>query len=100
MRGRDPVQGNSIVIAKDNSKPRGRPRAFDMGAAVDKAMRLFHGRGYDAVGVAELGAALGVNPPSLYAAFGSKMGLFREAVARYVAGPGNVFAQSRAKGGT
>src|SRR5215469_9355916 len=71
-----------------------------MVAAVDKALRLFHGRGYDAVGVAELGAALDVNPPSLYAAFGSKMGLFREAVARYIAGPGNVFAQSRAKGGT
>lgn len=71
-----------------------------MSAAVDKAMRLFHGRGYDAVGVAELGEALGVNPPSLYAAFGSKMGLFRQAVARYIAGPGNVFAQSLAKGGT
>src|SRR5690242_7796928 len=98
MRDRGAVQGNSIVNAKNNPKPRGRPRTFDMGAAVDKAMGLFHGRGYDGVGVAELGAALGVSPPSLYAAFGSKMGLFRQAVARYIAGPGNVFAQSRAKG--
>lgn len=51
-------------------------------------MALFHARGYDAVGVAELGAAIGVKAPSLYAAFGSKKGLFEQALARYLEGDG------------
>lgn len=46
-------------------------------------MRLFAKHGYDGVGVAELSGALGVNPPSLYAAFGSKRGLFERAVQLY-----------------
>jgi TetR/AcrR family transcriptional repressor for divergent bdcA len=46
-------------------------------------MRLFAKHGYDGVGVAELSEALGVNPPSLYAAFGSKRGLFERAVQLY-----------------
>jgi TetR/AcrR family transcriptional repressor for divergent bdcA len=46
-------------------------------------MRLFARHGYDGVGVAELSEALGVNPPSLYAAFGSKRGLFERAVQLY-----------------
>lgn len=46
-------------------------------------MRLFARHGYDGVGVAELSEALGVNPPSLYAAFGSKRGLFERAVELY-----------------
>ncbi len=43
-------------------------------------MRLFATRGYDAVGIAELSQAIGVKPPSLYAAFGSKRGLFEAAI--------------------
>ncbi|MEM7044360.1 MAG: TetR/AcrR family transcriptional regulator [Pseudomonadota bacterium] len=46
-------------------------------------MTLFHERGYDGVGVAELAKEIGINPPSLYAAFGSKLGLFERAVERY-----------------
>ena len=46
-------------------------------------MRLFARRGYDGVGVAELSEALGVNPPSLYAAYGSKCGLFEHAMRIY-----------------
>jgi TetR/AcrR family transcriptional regulator, repressor for divergent bdcA len=62
-------------------------------------MKLFHARGYDAVGVAELGAELGIKPPSFYAAFGSKAGLFERALQRYIAGEFNVFQRARAKGG-
>lgn len=58
------------------SKPRGRPRRFDPDAAVAKAQHLFHARGYDAVSVADVTESLGINPPSFYAAFGSKAGLF------------------------
>lgn len=63
-------------------------------------MRLFHAKGYDAVGVAELGQALGINPPSFYAAFGSKAGLFRLALDRYFASEANIFARAREKGGS
>jgi TetR/AcrR family transcriptional regulator, copper-responsive repressor len=74
------------------ARPRGRPRAFDRAAALDKAMRLFWACGYEATSVAELSQAMGVNPPSLYAAFGDKQRLYEEAVDAYQAGPG-CFAQ-------
>lgn len=65
------------------SRPRGRPRRFDPERAVATAQRLFHARGYDGLGVAEMTEALGVNPPSFYAAYGSKLGLFDRVLARY-----------------
>lgn len=66
-------------------KPRGRPRQFDRDEALERAMRLFWERGYDATSVSDLGAATGLNPPSLYAAFQDKESLFLEAVDRYQA---------------
>lgn len=64
-------------------RSRGRPRQFDPDKAVEAAQRLFHERGYDAVGVADLTKLLGVNPPSFYAAFGSKAGLYARVLDRY-----------------
>jgi AcrR family transcriptional regulator len=46
-------------------------------------MELFWEHGYDGTSVADLTAAMAIRPPSLYAAFGSKEQLFREAVALY-----------------
>ncbi|MFS8150752.1 TetR/AcrR family transcriptional regulator [Vreelandella titanicae] len=60
-------------------------RPFDREAGVAVAKDLFHERGYDAVGVAELTRALGINPPSLYAAYGNKAGLYERCLAIYVA---------------
>ncbi len=57
-------------------------------------MNLFHEHGYDGIGVADLAAAIGINPPSLYAAFGSKLGLFEQAVARYLADGGGFIAEA------
>lgn len=68
---------------------RGRPRKFDRDAALTKAWRAFHARGYDQVSVSDLAADIGINPPSLYAAFGSKADLFDEVATRYANGPGN-----------
>ncbi|MFI6447971.1 TetR/AcrR family transcriptional regulator [Kitasatospora sp. NPDC050543] len=62
---------------------RGRPRSFDREAALEQAMRLFWERGYEATSVADLTAAMGIRPPSLYAAFGDKRSLFEEVVATY-----------------
>lgn len=67
-------------------RPRGRPRRFDPEAAVATAQRLFHARGYDAVSVSDVTEALGINPPSFYAAFGSKAGLYARVLDRYNGG--------------
>ncbi|UHC18963.1 TetR/AcrR family transcriptional regulator [Methylobacterium currus] len=65
-------------------RPRGgRPWSFDRDAAVETAMRLFWRHGYEGVSVGDLTKAIGVAPPSLYAAFGNKAGLYRQALARY-----------------
>jgi AcrR family transcriptional regulator len=65
----------------------GRPRAFDEGAALEKAMHVFWAKGYDAASLSDLTAAMGINPPSLYAAFGNKEELFLRVLARYGEGP-------------
>jgi TetR/AcrR family transcriptional repressor for divergent bdcA len=88
------------VSAIKKAQPRGRPRSFDIEEAVDRAVKLFHRRGYDAVGVAELGSELGIKPPSFYAAFGSKAGLFEQALERYTASKSNVFSNALLKGGS
>lgn len=62
---------------------RGRPRAFDAEQGVAVAERLFRERGYDAVGVAELVQAIGIKPPSFYAAYGSKKQLLERVLNRY-----------------
>ena len=64
-------------MTTNKSRSRGRPRRFDPDAAVATAQQLFHARGYDAVSVADVTDALGINPPSFYAAFGSKAGLYQ-----------------------
>ncbi len=66
----------------------GRPRSFNRDQALDAAMRVFWRQGYEGASLTALTAAMGINRPSLYAAFGDKAGLFREAVARYGLGPG------------
>lgn len=75
-----------IASAMETRRPPGRPRAFDREAALEAAMRLFWRDGYDATSVSALTRAMGVTPPSLYAAFGDKRRLFLEAAERY-AGP-------------
>ncbi|MET0375437.1 MAG: TetR/AcrR family transcriptional regulator [Rhizorhabdus sp.] len=62
---------------------RGRPRSFDPDAAIEAAQQLFQQRGYDGVGVAEIGKAMGITPPSFYNAFGSKAALFDRVLDRY-----------------
>lgn len=62
---------------------RGRPRGFDRDKALAKAMELFWNKGYEGASMAELTSVMGIGAPSLYAAFGSKEELFRQAVDLY-----------------
>ncbi len=64
--------------------PGGRKRAFDDQVALHTAMELFWRQGYEGTSIADLTQALGINPPSLYAAFGSKRELFEKALDRYI----------------
>lgn len=65
------------------SATRGRPRTFDREAALRAAVRLFWARGFEATSMGDLTEAMGIRPASLYAAFGDKKSLFREAVELY-----------------
>jgi len=66
----------------------GRPREFARDEALLKARDLFWKRGYEGVSMADLVAELGIASARIYAAFGSKEALFREAIANYEANEG------------
>ena len=74
----------------------GRPRNFDREEALAVAMDLFWRHGFDGTSTSQLTNAMGISPPSLYAAFGSKEALYREAVAQYQRRHGGFFAQPMA----
>ncbi len=61
----------------------GRPRSFCKDMALDRAMTVFWKHGYEGASMAMLTEAMGINPPSLYACFGSKEGLFKAVLERY-----------------
>lgn len=61
----------------------GRPRAFCVDAALNRALEVFWRKGYEGASLNDLTEAMGINKPSLYAAFGNKEDLFRKALARY-----------------
>lgn len=61
----------------------GRHREFDVGEALDKAMKVFWSKGYEGASISDLTDAMGINSPSLYAAFGSKEGLFTAVLNHY-----------------
>ncbi|MBX8825694.1 TetR/AcrR family transcriptional regulator [Ochrobactrum sp. SFR4] len=64
---------------------RGRPRSFDREVALNSVMKVFWEKGYECAQINDFTAAIGITPPSFYAAFGSKEQAFREAVDHYTA---------------
>ncbi|SAL56723.1 TetR family transcriptional regulator [Caballeronia peredens] len=78
----------SSAAQETQHKARGRPREFDREAALRCAMNVFWDKGYDTCSMADLVDAMGINSPSLYAAFGSKEDLYREAVDLYTEAEG------------
>ena len=83
---------NASVVARTyafgkvlvKSTTRQRKPAFDRERGLEISEALFHARGYDAVSISDLTKALDIVPPSLYAAYGSKLALFERALTHYV----------------
>jgi AcrR family transcriptional regulator len=74
------------MTAMDISRQRtGRPRGFDPEKALDRAMHVFWQKGFEGASLKDLTVAMGIQPASLYKAFGNKEALFE--LARYLAGP-------------
>jgi AcrR family transcriptional regulator len=71
------------MAQKTGAKPRGRPRDYDRQAALERVTETFWKTGYSGTSLDSLSAATGMNPPSLYAAFGNKRALYLEALAYY-----------------
>jgi AcrR family transcriptional regulator len=83
---------------KSKSPPalRGRPRAFDPDAALERAMHVFWAKGYEGASLSDLTRAMRINRPSLYGAFGNKEELFRKVLDRYMDGPLAYFGKALA----
>lgn len=62
---------------------RGRPREFCPDAALASALQVFWTKGYEGASLTDLTDAMGITRPSLYAAFGNKEALFRQALDLY-----------------
>jgi len=77
--------------------PSGRVRLFDADEALDRALEVFWSRGYEGATLPELTKAMGINRPSLYAAFGNKEQLFHKALDRYQTGPQSFLSEALTK---
>jgi AcrR family transcriptional regulator len=80
--------------AKKRNQAIGRPRAFNTEEALDRALLVFREKGYEGASLADLTKAMGINRPSMYAAFGDKESLFRHVLDRYAYSTNVVFKQA------
>ncbi|MGG7568530.1 TetR/AcrR family transcriptional regulator [Rhodovulum sp. DZ06] len=75
-----------------------RPLTHDRDEALDRAVTLFWRKGFHATSLKDIEAALGMRPGSIYAAFGSKDGLYRAAQERYARRMGEALRAKVAEG--
>jgi AcrR family transcriptional regulator len=83
-----------IVKRQKRLKPSGRPREFDANDALQRALQVFWKKGYVGTSLSDLTEAMGINRPSLYAAFGNKEQLFRRVLELYFEGPSSYANES------
>ncbi|MBY3342940.1 TetR/AcrR family transcriptional regulator [Rhizobium laguerreae] len=73
----------ATLTSEAKTRSRGRPREFDMDAALDSALRVFSERGYHATSISDLTEAMDLASGSIYKAFKDKRGVFLAAFGRY-----------------
>src|SRR3954468_12723366 len=71
------------VVATAAPKRRGRPRAYEPEVALARALDAFWKEGFAATSLDDLSAAIGMNRPSLYGAFGDKRELYIKSYESY-----------------
>lgn len=81
-------------ISNKHANAKGRPRKFDTNAALEIALKLFWEHGYEGVSINMLAHEIGINVPSLYAAFGNKAQLFYKATDLYISVYGKMFREA------
>lgn len=84
-------------MIQNTVRPRGRPRNFDEGVALEKAIQVFRLKGYDGVTIDDLVDWMGVGRPSLYSFFGDKRALFLRALHVYAERKGSRAAKALAE---
>jgi len=80
------MQNSRVTVVENSPSParrRGRPPAFDRSQVLARAAETFWRLGYEGASIADLTEAMGITTQSLYAAFGSKADLYKEALAQY-----------------
>ncbi len=82
------------MVQKLESRPRGRPKAYDPALALEHATALFWRQGVAATTLDDLCLATGMNKPSLYAAWGDKRQWYAQALQAYVGRVGQGMAQA------
>lgn len=75
--------GQAMDANACSGKRRGRPRAFDPDAVLEKILKMFWQRGFAATSLDDISLATGVSRPSLAAAFGDKQAIYIKAMERY-----------------
>lgn len=78
---------------------RGRPRKYEHASALDAALTTFWAKGFAGTSLDDLASAMGMNKPSIYAAFGNKEALYAAAVEHYVRTVGRTFLEPLHRGG-
>jgi AcrR family transcriptional regulator len=81
-------------MIQNAARPRGRPRTFDEGWALEKATQVFRSKGYDGVTIDDLVAGMGVGRPSLYSVFGDKRTIFMRVLRAYAERKGALAAKA------
>ena len=62
---------------------RGRPRQFEEVRVLEAAGEVFWSKGFSATSLDDLAAAMGMNRPSIYRAFGDKESVYRKALLQF-----------------
>jgi AcrR family transcriptional regulator len=91
------VKNDICRLTKNEVSMAGRPREFDRDEALAKARDAFWERGYEGTSMADLVEVLGLASARIYAAFGSKEELFREAIELYEAKEGGFASRALAE---